>query len=414
MKKKQIYRVFLITMCYIIIFGNIIFNSAYGREVYDKNLIEKILDNADDNLYNILINKDKYEVQVLYTRIKRDGLNRPCFTTHSYNVDSNQYFYPASSIKLSACALALEKLNNLNIEGLNKDTPLKVGKDRWSQKSQSKDIGTKDGLPTIANFIKKVLVVSDNNSYDRLYEFLGQQYYNETMWKKGYKDFLVLHRLGNPTSYNENKYTNSFRFYNNNNVIYDKPMVFNENSYINENLEGLNKGIGYYRNNKYIKSSKNFSKSNYISIECLQEVMKAIMFPDYIEENKKFNLSKDDFDFLKQYMCMVPSQCDNPRYNYKDSFVKYFIYGDSDKEIPDYIKIYNKIGSAYGYLIDNAYIVDEKHDVEFLLTSVIYCNENNIFNDNKYNYSNIGIPFLAKLGRAIYTYELNSRIQEIK
>lgn len=409
MKKKQILRVLLITMCYFLIFGNIIFGPVKGSEIYEKNLIEEILKNTDDNLHKILMDTNKYEAQVLYTRIKRDEFEVPYFTEYTYNLDKNQYFYPASSIKLSACVLALEKLNNLNIEGIDKYTPLSIGKDRCSQKSQSKDSGTSDGLPTIANFIKKILVVSDNISFDRLYEFLGQKYYNEIMWRKGYKDFLVLHRLGNGVSYNENKYTNSFKFYNDKEVIYSQPMEYNDNSYLNKNLNGLLKGKAYYSNNKYIKNPKNFSKSNYISIECLQEIMMAIMFPTYVEESKKFNLTEDDLKFLKNYMSMLPSECENPLYNYNDSYVKYFMFGDSTKEIPNDIKIYNKIGCAYGYLIDNAYIVNEKENVEFFLTSVIYCNENNIFNDNKYNYSNIGMPFLAGLGRAIYNFELKNK-----
>jgi hypothetical protein len=106
---------------------------------------------------------------------------------------------------------------------------------------------------------------------------------------------------------------------------------------------------------------------------------------------------------------MLPKQCDSPKYNYKDSHVKYFIFGDSSKPIPENIKIYNKIGCAYGYLIDNAYIVDNEKGIEFMLTSVIYTNENDILNDGKYEYYKIGMPFLANLGREIYSFEERGR-----
>ena len=36
----------------------------------------------------------------------------------------------------------------------------------------------------------------------------------------------------------------------------------------------------------------------------------------------------------------------------------------------------------------------------------ILCNTDGIFNDNTYDYDNIGLPFLAKLGRAVYEHEL--------
>jgi len=47
--------------------------------------------------------------------------------------------------------------------------------------------------------------------------------------------------------------------------------------------------------------------------------------------------------------------------------------------------------------------------VEFLLSAVIYVNEDEIFNDDKYEYDEIGLPFLANLGRVIYKYELERK-----
>ena len=74
--------------------------------------------------------------------------------------------------------------------------------------------------------------------------------------------------------------------------------------------------------------------------------------------------------------------------------------------IPNNIRIFNKPGDAYGHLIDAAYIVDFKHKIEFFLSAVIYCNSDGILNDDKYDYDNIGKPFMKNLGELIYDYEL--------
>ncbi|SHH25585.1 serine hydrolase [Clostridium grantii] len=409
MKKHSLIKLCSVFISLILIFQITGSNKVLARDANEKDLLERLINEQGDSIKKVFKDTDKYQVQILYTRVSKDENEKSNFTSFSYNLDGKQYFYPASAIKLSACVLALEKLNNLNIDGLNKDTPLVIKKDRGSQKSQSWDSGTKDSKPTIANFIKKVLVVSDNNSFDRLYEFLGQEYYNKTMWEKGYKNFLVMHRLGNPMSSTENKYTNSFDFYKGNEVIYSQPMVYNTSSYEFNNIKDLTKGVGYISKGKYIASPKDFSKANFMSIQCMQDLLMAIVYPQYIEENKRFNLTEKDYEFLKEYLSMIPRECENPKYNYNDSYVKYFMFGDSKEKIPENIKIYNKIGCAYGYLIDNAYIVDEKNNVEFFLTAVVYCNENNVFNDGKYEYNKIGLPFLAKLGRIIYGYELNSK-----
>lgn len=371
----------------------------------DDNLIERILRSKSDLFGEILNNPDKYEVQIMYTQIDRDKSDGIKFNTFRYNVDKDKYFYPASSVKLSACALALEKLNNLNI---NKYTPLKIGKERSSQTQVKYDFSSSNSCPSIANYIKKVLVISDNEGFDRLYEFLGQEYYNETLWKKGYKDTLILHRLENIMNDEENRYTNSFTFYRNKDTIYQQPVAYNSKNYSN-NLKTLTKGKGYYNGKTFIKSPKDFSKSNYFSIECLQGIIKSIIFPESIPEDERFNLKEEDYKFLRRYMSMLPRECDNPKCNFKDSHVKYFMFGDSNGAIPDNIKIYNKSGCAYGYLIDNAYIIDKTKGIEFMLTSVIYTNSNEIFNDNKYEYNNIGIPFLSNLGKVIYEYEANGR-----
>lgn len=404
----------LLLLCMVIGVLNLITFSSevrainiYGKDPFnlEDNLVQNILKNREDLFGEVLKNSQKHEVQILYTQINRDENNNPSFKSFTYNVDKGKYFYPASSVKLSACALALEKLNNLNID---KKAPLKIEKGRASQSAVTVDYSSNDKHPNIENYIKKVLVASDNNGFDRLYEFLGQEYYNETLWKKGYKDTMIVHRLGNPVGYEENKYTNPFIFYNNDKIIYQQPMVYNSKDY-SLNMKGLDKGIGYYNGKSLVGSPKNFSKSNYFSIECLQGVLKSIMFPENVSDEQRFNLKKEDYDFLRKYMGMVPRKCDGPKYNLKDSYAKYFMFGDSNENIPDNIKIYNKIGCAYGYLVDNAYIVDESNGIEFMLTSVIYTNENNILNDGKYEYYKIGMPFLANLGREIYSFEKKGR-----
>ena len=82
--------------------------------------------------------------------------------------------------------------------------------------------------------------------------------------------------------------------------------------------------------------------------------------------------------------------------------------GDA-KSIPDHIRIFNKVGDAYGFLTDASYIVDFKNGIEFILSATIYANENQTFNDDNYEYDEIGLPFLRDLGQAIYEVELERR-----
>lgn len=374
-------------------------------------LVEDILKAYPEKFQKILDNADKYDVQILYTQINRNVDGSISFKPYSFKVDKNKYFYPASSMKLSAAIVALDKLNNLKISGLDKYSPLEIKSGRPGQTAEKTDYSLNGGKPTIAQYIKKLLVASDNNSFNRLYEFVGQQTLNETLWKKGYTDILIRQRIADKTMTEENRYTNPFVFYNKDGKkIYEQPLVYNNKKY--ESLipsQNTKKGIKHEKNGVIVDGPHDFSESNYASIETLQNLLKAVMFPEAIPENMRFNLTEDDLKYLRTYLSILPSDCTKPSYDYPDNYVKYFMFGNSTSDIPSNIKIYNKIGNATGYLIDNAYIVDSKNKVEFLLTAVILSNDDGVFATSHFKTTKIGMPFLTDLGRVIYNYELNGR-----
>jgi len=128
-----------------------------------------------------------------------------------------------------------------------------------------------------------------------------------------------------------------------------------------------------------------------------------------VPEKRRFHLTEDDYTLLYRSMSMRPRESRHPEYDpgeYSDGWAKFFMFGDNKEPMPDHLRIFSKSGLAYGTLTDNAYIVDFENKVEFLLTAMIYVNENGIFNDGVYEYDEIGLPFLANLGRVVYEYEL--------
>ena len=140
------------------------------------------------------------------------------------------------------------------------------------------------------------------------------------------------------------------------------------------------------------------------------DLIKRIIFPNNFKNKDCFNLSNSDYSMLYREMSILPRESEYPSFpdyeKYYDGYCKFFLFGDTKARIPDNIKIFNKVGLAYGFTIDNAYIVDLDNNVEFFLTAVIYSNSNKVMNDNLYDYENLSIPFLSELGRRIYNYEL--------
>jgi hypothetical protein len=75
--------------------------------------------------------------------------------------------------------------------------------------------------------------------------------------------------------------------------------------------------------------------------------------------------------------------------------------------MPANIRVFNKVGWAYGFLTDASYVADFKNKVEFMLTATVYVNSDEILNDDKYDFETVGHPFMYQLGQTIYNYELH-------
>ncbi|MFT6053567.1 MAG: hypothetical protein ACJAS3_002939 [Roseivirga sp.] len=96
-------------------------------------------------------------------------------------------------------------------------------------------------------------------------------------------------------------------------------------------------------------------------------------------------------------MCRLPKESEYPNYNdieHSDSYVKFLMFGDDQSPIPEHISVYGKIGMAYGTPTDAAYFVDEQNNIKFMLSATVHINENGIFNDGIYEYSEKSLPFL--------------------
>lgn len=375
--------------------------------VADEYLLENLLRSQPKHFGHILDNREKYEVQIIYTQIERDAVNKPIFKSFTFNTNNNRYFYPASTVKLPVALLALEKINELDIPGLTAQTAMLTDSAFSGQAPALVDTTAPSGLPSIAHYIKKILLVSDNDAYNRLYEFIGQKEIGNKLKAKGYDDSKIIHRLSLFLTDEENRHTNPIHFMNNDSLIYAQPAAYNAS----DRLPGdpIHKGKGYMKDGKLISEPMDFSGKNFFPLDEMQMVLRAVMFPEHVERQKTFDLTETDYRFIYQYMSQLPSESDYPEYNtdkYYDAYSKFLMYGDDKRPIPKNIRIFNKIGQSYGYLIDNAYIIDLENNVEFMLSAVIHTNQNEIYNDNEYEYEEIGYPFMKQLGRLIYDYEL--------
>ncbi len=380
---------------------------AFSQQKTDTWLDQLLREKASPGLLHVLNNPDSFQYQLIYTKIDRNKNNLPTFKHYLLHVDGSRYFNPASMVKMPTAFCALEKLHELNKPGVDKYTAMLTDSSFERQTRVWTDTSAISGFPSIAQYIRKIFLVSDNDAYNRLYEFVGQQSLNERLWRKGYPNSRITRRF---VSMNEeqNRHTNVIRFMQDGKLLYEQPATYNPLPF--DFTKKILIGSGHWdRNDSLIKAPMDFTTHNNMPLQDLQQIAQSVLFPASVKPAQRFNLTEDDYQFLYRYMSELPSESQYPKYDtseYFDSYTKFFFFKAGRSPIPSYIRAFNKTGWSYGFLTDVTYIVDFKHQVEFMLSGVIYVNSDGILNDNRYEYEQVGYPFFKETGEIIYQYEL--------
>ena len=362
----------------------------------NSNPIELVL-KSDPYFKEIIKDKEDYEIQVMLTKVNHDN-TKIDFQNYQYQHDENQYFYPASTIKLPIVVLTLKKINELRSKG--SDITLK-SKIILNTKDNYSNFKLQDSITSFQNIIADIFLVSDNSASNILIDFIGYNYFNDEMQNAGFDKTYLNHKF-NPDPYVNSTWQISDL---DNNII----SSINDNQKIikaDDKTNGLDKGERRYFNGEILDESLNFSEKNRFSITDMHNLIKYIFYPEIFDKANTFNLNVEDYDFIRYWMSRFTYEDIGEKFigdeNFFETYNKFFIHGDEQSVSNEQIRVYNKIGQAYGTSIDNGLIKNYQNNVEFILTSIIYTNKNKVINDNLYEYDDIAVPFLAKLSRAIY------------
>ncbi|MVN78611.1 hypothetical protein GO988_19945 [Hymenobacter sp. HMF4947] len=378
-------------------------NSAYP----DSALLDSLL-RTNPALARVLNRSATYQLQIIYTQINRDAQNVPHFTRHTYHVNPQQYFNPASLVKLPTALLALEKIHALP-PIITKSTIMSTGV-AWRCQTPIPFAAPADSdrQATVGNYIKRMLLVSDNLAYNRLYEFIGQQSLNQRLQQLGYPGSRIVRRFA-PCDTAANRHTNPVAFHTlTGDTIYKQSAQTNART-PTPPLGPVFAGRAYKVGDRIIHRPYEFTTANNLPLPDITNLLQTALFPESIPTNSRPQLTPADYSFLRQYLHLTPHSSHFSAYTltkYFDAYKKYLYYGRLPEAQPQPgLRIFNIVGMSHGYLADVAYFADSLHQSEFLLSAVLYVNQDGIINDANYEYDTIGEPFLAQLGQLFYQYE---------
>ncbi|CAI5476128.1 unnamed protein product [Closterium sp. Yama58-4] len=346
-------------------------------------------------LRRVLEDPSTYRFQVLVSEVTANANGQPCLRRQGYRVD-HEYFYPASAIKLCAAVVALLRVAEYQARGVNVslNSPLSFLPLYPGDKEESHDPSNLNGGHiTIAHEIRKMFLVSSNTAYNRLYAFTGQRRLNEAMHSLGLSSAHLSHRLSLHLSPLDNRRCEPVRVgLEANAPEYCFPPKWSSVELPPvEGVEGLLVGRAYIdANGTQVNAPLDFSPKNRLTLVDLQNLLVLLMRPDIqLPGCQPIGLDEGHRLLLLEAMRQYPRESRNPRYadkKYTDDYCKFFLPGLCRVRPKEALRIYNKIGQAFGFTIDNAYILDIETGREFFLSLALYTNENSCLNDDKYEY----------------------------
>lgn len=382
----------------------------------DDRPIEQRLVAAVPDLARPLAEADELRIQILVgvPVTRPDGCVE--LEQHAFG-DDGRYFYPASSVKLCAALAALQTLERLRDESFgdsNTSTRYAI-EPRFAGDVRRPPAGPG---PSLGQAIQRLCVVSDNQAFNDLYEFVGHRELNEAMLEAGLEDIAIRHRLSEFRSVEEQRQTRAVQLY-----LHSSTEPSGQDSsgqgpwragYAPERTSdwdrppratrGLDIGEGRMSGGELVPGPMDFRTKNEASLRDLQAMLAAVVRPDIQTHCRGFALSEHDRQFLTEALGCLPRESADPPFDpkaYPDDYTKFLLPGVRRVLPADRIRIYAKIGRAYGFSTENSCIVDTATGRCVFVAAVIYTNADGILNGDRYEYDEVADPFFADLGEAV-------------
>ncbi len=372
------------------------------------HLLDSLLKNLPLEYKLIVEHPDSFRFQLIYTRIHYMNDGTVSFNDYDFNYSDTIYNYPASMVKFPVSIVAVKKLETINKTEVSLDSKI-IMDSLFCQKSLLIDTIGFPKYPHLRKWIKRMLIISDNEAYTHTYDFVGcrtlHAWFNE--WK--FEKARIPNKFISSCISDTNLYTPTVYILDSSNHIVfiqyqDSVCKFSDSTTKNYSVGHIIRKLKKRRKNTIYKIPKSFVKHNDWSLHYSHQLMKYLVFD---EQNKVLNLQKAHHDSIIKYMGKYPRECSDllvDTLSYYDTWKKFFIYGGKYQRVKeDTLRSINIIGRAYGFLSETAYIIDFRNDIDFILSASIYVNPDNIM-DGKYNYE-LAYELFYHISRLIYEYE---------
>lgn len=358
--------------------------------------------------------------------VENDAVN----VYQTYLGEPGRYFYPASTVKLFAALAAYEQVNDL--ARMYDDGPI-----LRTPFSRSTDLD--DGVSlrrhplfadesiqefTVPREAHKIFVVSDNPAFNTLYDFVGQDDLNRRISQWGADGTQLVHRLSVARTAEENRRAPRIDVGLRPGCPQLGERIATMAHRVQPDTGFFRLGQGYVRNGEIVHEPFDFSVKNFTTLRDIQLVLARLVRPDithltccasfdggsaFASESsgplpgRPLRLTDAQRAQLIASATMLPRESESPKYDpaeYPDDHVKFLLPGLLRVRPLEEWRVVNKIGLAYGFVTENAYVEHRPTGHAVFVAAVIHRNPNGIYNDNQYDYETT-LAEMATLGEVV-------------
>jgi hypothetical protein len=347
----------------------------------------------------------RYRVQAVLGVVEERPGGRPELVQHTFRADA-EYLYPASTVKLFAAVAALETL-----AALRRDTGLEIDVDTplvfhplfaGELREDTDPTNLVNGRFTVRHEIRKLFLVSDNEAFNRLYELVGPDGIAASLARAGITGGRIVHRLSEARTAAENLRLPRIDFAGAG-FTHTLPERTAAPLPPAPPAPGLEIGDAYLSGDSRVEGPMDFTAKNRFPLVALQRGLCMVVRPDVDCGGAGFALTSADRELLVEAMGQLPRESANPVYDpaeHPDASAKWLLPGVGRVLPAERARIHDKSGQAYGFTLDNAWVVDTATGHSFFLAAALYTNDDGVLNDDQYDYEEVALPFFADLGEA--------------
>lgn len=353
-----------------------------------------------------------HAVRLRWVRIDRhralhdsDGARR--FRVHDFGAERDRVWAPAASVAKLPMALLMAEAVQAAGGGadsvLRLDAPPATG--HW---------GDEPLAEAFARGLDRTFAVSDNRPFNRWYELLGGDRVHRRLAELGYPHARLIARLGSSDrEANRRSGGGAIETADGRVLARCAPAQAQVRRFP---FGEARLGAGWRNDDgTVVPGPHDFSRANFLPLTDSLRMLQAFVSPESVPPAQRWRIDGALRDRLLRALALRPRDSGDPVYpeaEYPDGHARWFFVGDGRERYAPGLSVFGKTGMAYGSLSEVAWVVDRDSGAECLLAARILVNADGIYNDDRYEYDGIGLPFLAAWSRAVLEVERAHRSGE--